>query len=289
MKPPIFDYVAPVSVLEVLNLLADDSRDVKVVAGGQSLVPMLNMRLARPELLVDITRISELGELYVDDDGRLHVGAAVRQAEVIASPIARASWPLLVGAIKQIGHPQIRNRGTVCGSLVHHDPAAELPAVAVALEAEFVIAGPRGTRRVPAEAFFVGTFQTALEDDELLVETVFPPALSPGWSFLELARRHGDFATIGVAVSMRATIDAVDAVRVVFCGAGDTPVRVADVEGSLTGHALDAAARSRACEAASAHLRPPADVHASREYRREAAAVLLDRALQQAWERCHDH
>lgn len=288
MKPPVFDFAAPGSVTDALALLADDDHDVKVLAGGQSLVPMLNMRLARPELLVDITRIDELARLFVDPHGALHIGAAVRQATVSGFAEVNAGWPLLTDAIRQIGHPQIRNRGTVCGSLAHHDPAAELPAVAIALEAEFVIAGRRGQRHVPAAEFFVGTFQTALEPDELLVEVVFPPA--PGWgsAFLELARRRGDFATIGVAACVRPAADVVDAARVVFCGAGDGPVRLPEIEDALTGHRFSDAAVAQACEAARSLLDPPGDVHASATYRKDGAAVLLDRGLRAAWERCHD-
>ncbi|MEV5614087.1 xanthine dehydrogenase family protein subunit M [Streptomyces sp. NPDC052225] len=284
MKPTPFDYSAPRSVPEALALLADEDRDPKVVAGGQSLIPMLGMRLARPGLLVDITRIPGLDELTVDASGALHIGAAVRQARAAADPLVRHGWPLLAAALGHIGHPQIRARGTVCGSLVHHDPAAELPTAALALEARFVIAGPSGTRTVAAEDFFVATFQTAVEPDELLTEVVVPPCRG-GWAFEELTRRHGDFATIGVAVLVERAEDAVRAARVVFCGAGPTPVRLPAAEAALTGTAFGPAALDAARDAVLTHLAPSGDVHATAAYRREAAAHLLVRACTTAWER----
>ncbi|MEV0050606.1 xanthine dehydrogenase family protein subunit M [Saccharopolyspora shandongensis] len=287
MKPAVFDYVAPSSLPGVLRLLGDDDREVKVLAGGQSLIPMLNMRLARPELLVDITRVAELSELREDDAGRLHIGAAVRQSTAAQAREVQTGWPLLAAAIGHIGHPQIRNRGTICGSLVHHDPAAELPATAIALDAEFVLASGRGRRRVPAAEFFVATFQTAVEPDELLVEVVFPPATGNGWAFAELSRTHGDFATTGVAVSLTRSGSTVDAARIVFCGVGSTPVRVSAAEQALIGGDAGEADRQEAHRRAVAALDPPGDIHASSEYRREVAAVLLDRAILEAWERCH--
>ncbi|MBO1331815.1 xanthine dehydrogenase family protein subunit M [Streptomyces sp. VRA16 Mangrove soil] len=287
MKPTPFDYSAPRTVPEALALLADEDRDPKVVAGGQSLIPMLSMRLARPGLLVDITRIPGLDRITVDASGALHIGAAVRQARAAADPGVRAGWPLLAAAIGHIGHPQIRARGTVCGSLVHHDPAAELPTAALVLDARFVIAGPSGTRTVAAEDFFVATFQTAVAPDELLTEVVLPPRPG-GWAFEELARRHGDFATIGVAVLLTAAdgdAGTVGSARVVFCGAGSVPVRLPAVEQALTGTDAGPAALAAARDAALAHLAPSDDVHATAVYRREAAAHLLVRACTTAWER----
>ncbi|MFI0968227.1 FAD binding domain-containing protein [Streptomyces sp. NPDC021080] len=287
MKPAPFDYIAPRSVTDVVALLADEDREAKVVAGGQSLIPMLNMRLARPELLVDITRVPELDRLYVDTAGDLHIGAAVRQARAAADPGVRRGWPLLAAAVEHIGHPQIRNRGTVCGSLVHHDPAAELPAAALALDARFVVTGPCGTRTVGAEDFFVATFQTAVEPDELLTEIVLPARDGHGWAFEELARRHGDFATVGVAVRLDLASGAstVRGARVVFCGAGATPVQLSAAEAALTGTDCGEAALDAAAHAVLTHLTPPDDVHATAVYRREAAAHLFVRAVTAARER----
>ncbi|WP_116200305.1 FAD binding domain-containing protein [Amycolatopsis circi] len=286
MKPSPFDYAAPATVAEAVALLADGDREAKVLAGGQSLVPMLSMRLARPEVLVDITRIAALARCAVGGEGELRIGAAVRQSAVAANPAVRRGWPLLAAAIDRIGHPQIRHRGTVCGSLAHHDPAAELPAAALALDARFVLAGPAGTRTVPAAEFFVATFQTALADDELLTEVVFP-AQPPerGWAFEELARRHGDFATVGVCVLLDRSAGSVAGARVVFCGAGPVPVRLPPAEAALTGTALDADVLAAAARAVHSQLEPAGDVHASAEYRREAAAHLLTRAATTAWER----
>ncbi|MBA0050895.1 xanthine dehydrogenase family protein subunit M [Streptomyces sp. AJS327] len=288
MKPTPFDYSAPRSLPEALALLADEERETKVLAGGQSLIPMLSMRLARPERLVDITRVPGLDRLHVDASGALRIGAAVRQARVAADPAVREGWPLLAAAISHIGHPPIRHRGTVCGSLAHHDPAAELPSAALALDARLVVAGPGGTRTVDAADFFVATFQTALEPDELLTETVIPPRAGDGWAFEELARRHGDFATVGVAVTLRRAPDrrTVAAARAVFCGAGPVPVRLPAVENALTGSDAGAAALDAAASAALAGLDPAGDVHATAAYRREAAAHLLVRACTHAWERC---
>ncbi|MFE6184794.1 FAD binding domain-containing protein [Streptomyces sp. NPDC056465] len=289
MKPTPFDYTAPRSVAEAVALLADPGRDAKVVAGGQSLIPMLNMRLARPELLVDITRIPELARLAVDGSGALHIGAAVRQARAAADPAVRRGWPLLAEAITRIGHPQIRSRGTVCGSLAHHDPAAELPTAARALDARFVITGPHGSRTVPAEDFFVATFSTAVGPDELLREVVVPPPPErSGWAFEELTRRHGDFATVGVAVLLDrdASTDTVRGARVVFSGTGPAPVRLPVAEEALIGTGVDEAALAAARRATLSGLTPSDDVHASAAHRRETAAHLLVRACTTAWERC---
>ncbi len=288
LKPAPFDYIAPRRVADVLALLADEKREAKIVAGGQSLIPMLSMRLARPEVLVDITRVPELDRLGVDAAGALHIGAAVRQSAVADDPAVRDGWPLLAAAIGHIGHPQIRHRGTVCGSLAHHDPAAELPAAALALDARFVVDGPRGPRTVAAEDFFVATFQTAVEPDELLTEVVLGPQPGRGWAFEELTRRHGDFATVGVAVLLeRADISGtVRDARVVFCGAGPVPVRLPAAEQALIGTEVDERAVAAAALAARDRLVPADDIHATARYRREGAAHLLARACTTAWERC---
>lgn len=288
LKPTPFDYASPRTVGEAVALLADEEREAKALAGGQSLIPMLNMRLARPELLVDITRIPELGHLRVDTSGALRIGAAVRQSRAAADASVRDGWPLLAAAVEQIGHPQIRGRGTVGGSLAHHDPAAELPSAALALDAAFVLTGPRGARTVAAADFFVATFATAVEPDELLTEIVLPPLpAGHGWAWEELARRHGDFATVGVAVLLErdAARETVSAARVVFCGVGPTPVRLRTAEEALVGGRIDEETLAAAAGAAHEGLTPSDDVHATADYRRESAAHLLTRACVTAWER----
>ena len=285
MKPPPFDYVAPETVDQAVGLLADADREITVLAGGQSLLPALNMRMARPDVLVDISRVPELGTLQVDDAGSVVLGAAVTHAAVEKDARVRHGWPLLVAAIDRIGHPQIRNRGTVCGSFAHHDPAAELPAVAVALDARMLVRGPSGDREIPAADFFTGTFDTALDPGELLVAARFPATRGTGWAFAELARRHGDFAVAGVAVQLVREEGMVRRAEIVCCGMGSAPVRLRSAEDALTGRPVDPAAVESAVGGAVVGLDPPTDLHAGTDYRRDAIATLLARALHDAWER----
>jgi CO/xanthine dehydrogenase FAD-binding subunit len=219
MKPAPFEYDAPESVEEALELLARYGDDAKVLAGGQSLVPLLNFRLARPERLVDINRIDELAHLRADGD-RLKIGALTRTAQLERSELVAERWPILREAVRLAGHPQIRSRGTVGGSVAHADPAAELPVVLTALEARFVVRSLRGTRTVEARDLFVGYLTTTLEPDELLVEIDVPPLpTGAGAAFVEYARVHGDFALAGAAVVVSR-----DRTAVTLLGAGPTPV-----------------------------------------------------------------
>lgn len=286
MKPAPFDYVAPSTVAQVVDTLADTSRDAKVIAGGQSLLPMLNLRLAHPELLVDIRRVAGLDRCGVDHTGALVVGARVTQAAAMAAAAVRGGWPLLAAGISHIGHPQIRNRGTVCGSIAHHDSSAELPTLAVALEATVRVSSTNGTREVAAEDMFVATFTTALEAEDLLTEVVFP-AQPPGtgWSFREFARRRGDFATVGTAVLLRRDETCVREARVVLCGVGSTPIRSRNAEQALVGAQPDAEAIDYARTELVRDLDPPADVHSSADFRREVASELFADAVLEAWER----
>lgn len=288
MKPASFEYRAPQQLDELLELLADELVDARVIAGGQSLVPMMNFRLSAPELLLDLRRVEELGALGERPDGSLAVGATVTQARLLAWLEADGRWPVLAEGIRHIGHPQIRSRGTVCGSLCHHDPTAELPALALALGAEMTVAGAQGRRTVAAADFSVSYYEVALEPGELLAEVVFPawPA-GRGWGFRELARRHGDFALTGAV----ATVDrdpsgtTAAAVSLALFGVGDRPVRVDAVERALAGRALDAAALAEASALVPAQIGPVEDLHASAEHRRELAAELAAAALADAWER----
>lgn len=285
MKPASFAYVAPRSVPEALAVLAAHGEEAKVLAGGQSLVPLLNMRLARPAVLVDINGIRGLAYLR-RRDGVLHVGALTRQRAVEASTLVRRSVPLLLEAIRYVGHPQIRNRGTVGGSIAHADPAAELPAVLAALDGEVVVRSEGGERIIPARSFFTGYLTTALEPTDLLTEIRFAlTGPDTGTAFVELARRHGDFALVGVAAVLRRQDGTIRDARLAFTGVGPGPVRVAEAEALLAGASPTAKVFGEAARAAAARLEPDGDIHASADYRREMAGVLARRALDLAWQR----
>ncbi|KHL15240.1 carbon-monoxide dehydrogenase medium subunit [Mumia flava] len=283
MKPAPFEYVRARSLHEAAELLAADP-DAKVLAGGQSLVPMLSMRLARPARLVDVGRIEHLA--YVDEvEGHLEIGATATQTQVATHPLTLSRVPILSAGIARIGHTQIRNRGTVCGSLAHHDPSAELPALALALDARLTSFSVRGPVSRTADAFFTGTFDTALDLDEVLTSVQFAmPPEGTGWSFREVARRSGDFALVGVGALLH-TDDAgvVDHVRISLFGVGSTPVRVRAVEDRLLGTVVDEPALDAAAEATADQIDPTSDAHASADYRREVAAHLVQEALAEAW------
>ncbi|MET0503216.1 MAG: xanthine dehydrogenase family protein subunit M [Candidatus Binatia bacterium] len=281
MKPARFDYYDPTTLAEALSLLAQFGDTAKPLAGGQSLVPMMNMRLARPAQLVDLNRLGELNYLKVEQ-GELRIGAMTRQRVLERSEIVARGWPLLPEAARYIGHVQIRNRGTVGGSLVHAYPSAELPVVMTALDATLVLRSEKGERVVRAEEFFVDVMTTVLQPGELLVE-VRVPQVPPGSgaSFQEVSRRHGDFALMGVAAII--TPDAkgnVGAARLVFTGA--IPVRSRKAEELLIGKPPDRDLFGEAARVAATALDPESDVHASAEYRKEVAAVLGRRVLEQA-------
>ncbi|HZV51385.1 MAG TPA: xanthine dehydrogenase family protein subunit M [Candidatus Dormibacteraeota bacterium] len=285
MKPVAFDLRQPGTVDEAVELLTGDG-EVKVLAGGQSLVPLLNFRLARPELLVDINRISEL-QYVREEAGGLAVGALTRQRALERSePVARLA-PLVAEALPLVAHVPIRNRGTLGGSLAHADAAAELCAVALALDAVLVAVSRRGRREIPAAEFFLGPFTTALEPDELLIEVRFPrlPA-STGWAFEEVARRKGDFAMVGVAVVLGVGADgSVVQARLAYASMGPTPLRAGRAEAALTGRTAGPEAFAEAAELAISELEPTDDIHADREYRLHVARVLTRRALARALER----
>ncbi len=289
MKPAAFTYFAPRGLDEVLSLLGQYGPEAKPLAGGQSLVPLMNFRLAKPRYLIDLNRIPELAYIR-REDGVLAVGAMARQFEAERSDAVKATVPLLVEALKLVGHPTIRHRGTVGGSIAHADPAAELPAAALALGAELVIRGPRGNRTVPAEDFFVGPFTTVLAPDELLTEVRFPvPSPGTGYAFVEVSRRHGDFAIVGVAALVGLGPDGtIERVSVVLCGAGPTPIRARQAEAALRGAAPTEERFREAGELAAREAQPASDIHASADYRRRVAAVLVRRALLTATERARE-
>jgi carbon-monoxide dehydrogenase medium subunit len=284
VKPAPFRYARPESLADALTLLATGGEQAKLLAGGQSLVPMLNMRLVRPSVLVDLNALPGLGGIAPAPDGGLVIGALTRHADLVASPLVRERVPLLAEAARHVGHAAIRNRGTLGGSLAHADPAAELPAVLVALGSELILTGPGGARSVPASAFFLGLLATALAAGEILTE-VRVPAQGPGWGFSEVARRHGDFALAGVAAVVRAGAGRCEEVVIVGFGVGDRPMRLAPSERIAKGAGLDAETAAHAAAAAGPACDPPDDVHASAEYRRHLATILAERALLQAFGR----
>jgi carbon-monoxide dehydrogenase medium subunit len=287
MKSAAFAYDAPDRLDEAVALLQEHGSEAKILAGGQSLVPLMNMRLARPSVLVDINRIASLQYIRLEADGSLAIGAGTRQIAAERSPEVARGWPVLVEALRQVGHTTIRNRGTIGGSLAHADPTAELPTVALALDATFRLLGPRGERTVPAREAYVSYLTTVLEPDEILTEVRFPaPARRSGTAFLEVSRRHGDYALVAAAATV--TVD--DTGRcanaaVALGGVAPTPVLAGPRDGELRGRPLDAATLRDASRQYTADLDPPADVHADAEYRSEVAAVLTRRALALAFER----
>ena len=290
MKPPPFAYHRPESLDAALGLLAEYGDDAKILAGGQSLLPTLSLRVAQPGHLIDISGLSELTSIR-ESDGGLALGSGVRHSVAERSAVVRERNPLMALALPLIGHPAIRNRGTIGGSLAHADPAAELPAVAVALDAEMVVRSTRGERTVTAEEFFVTFLTTALEPDEVLVEIRFPaiPA-GAGWDFQEVSRRHGDFALVGVGSMIRLDQQgAIADARLAFTGVGGTPFRAHDAEQLLIGQQPTPEAFAAAADDAAGRLEPHADIHAPSEYRRHVANVLARRSLAAAAQRARSN
>jgi carbon-monoxide dehydrogenase medium subunit len=288
MKPAPFKYYAPTTVEGALVYLAEHGYDAKPLAGGQSLIPTMNFRLSQPAVLVDLNNIPELFFIRPDENGGVRLGAMTRHSQVEHDPLIAERVPLVHEAMPHIAHPQIRNRGTFGGSVAHADPASELAAVSVALNARFRLQGQAGERWVPADEFFLGPFFTALDIGELLVEIALPgmPPRS-GCSFQEVYRRHNDFALVGVAALV--TLDEADQcqqARLVFLSVGDGPVEAHKAAATLKGQAPTLETIRAAAEtAANDDIDPVSDIHASAEYRRHLAKVLARRALEQAFER----
>ncbi len=286
MKPAPFEYVAPESIQEALSLLEQHGDACKVLAGGQSLGPMLNMRLAMPQVLVDINRLNELS--YVrEQDGYLEIGALGRQRTVERSTEIPGTWPLISDAMPLIGHTTLRNRGTVCGSLAHADSAAELPAAAIALDAELRVLGPEGERTVEPNDFFVSYLITSLEPDELLVEVRFPPPRPrTGQAWFEINRRHGDYALVGVAAVLTLREDGTcDDARLVLTGVASKAFDAREAAKLLVGEQPTEDSFAAAAEQAATDTEPASDVRASAGYRRHLVRVLTRRALGKALER----
>lgn len=279
MKPAAFTYHRPSTLDEVFDLLQRYGPDGRILAGGQSLVPALNMRLATPAAVIDINRVPALDQIRLAPEG-LVIGALARQDAVERSPLVAEHAPLIAQALPHVGHVAVRSRGTIGGSLALADPAAELPACAVALGATLRAASRRGQREIPAAGFFRGIYTTALEPGEVLTAMVVPPRV-PGWRscFDELARRHGDFALVGLAAHARLDRGALVEARIVFTGVGTMPVRAPAAERVLAGHRPEGAILEEAARAAAAELDPPSDIHASAALRRHLAGVLLRRVM----------
>ncbi len=281
MKAPRFAYARPASIAEALALLAEHKDDARVLAGGQSLVPMLNFRVAAPKVLVDINRIAGLAGVKVTRN-HIRIGALTRHVELERSADIARHLPLIAAAMPHIAHPAVRNRGTFGGSCALADPAAELPACALALGATFVVAGRKGERRVTAQEFFRGLYATALKAGELLVAAEFPLP-EPGYAsaFGELARRHGDYAMVGVAAHGSTDGKKFSDMRVALFGVGDRPVRPARLERALDGRPAAAKTIEDALAALDSDLDPRADLHASAAMKRHLAKVLAGRVLRQ--------
>ena len=288
MKPVPFRYIAVESAVEAVVVLSQYGYESKLLAGGQSLVPLLNFRLARPAVLIDISRIQDHREIQIEGES-LILGGLVRQREMELSAVVKEHCPLLSEAAPYIGHVAIRNRGTIGGSLAHADPAAELPALAVALEAEFVLQSQSGTRIVPASDFFISVLTTALQPGELLAQVRIPLSNTiSGYSFLEISRRHGDFALVGVACLLRPATDRseqIDSARLVLMGVGDVPVRAGGAEAILSGQKANQQTFREAAAAVLDEIEPASDLQASATYRRHSAGILVYQALERAWNR----
>lgn len=289
MKPGAFSYLRPTSLEEALAALEDPS--AKPLAGGQSLIPAMNFRLAQPERLVDLNGVASLSGISGSPDGGLRIGAMTRHRALEMSPLVATRAPLLAEAIPFIAHPQIRNRGTIGGSLAHADPAAELPAVMLALSATLELRRGTAVRHVPVAEFFTGLFATTLAPGELLTAIEVPPAApGSGWAFEEMARRHGDYALVGVAAIV-ATDSArrCTAARVVLFSVGEGPVLATTVAGALLGREGTPSEITTAAAAVQGEIDPPSDIHASSAFRRHLAQVLTGRALTRALRRLAAH
>ncbi len=287
MKPAPFKYYAPDSVAEVLALLHEHGYDAKILAGGQSLVPMMNFRLVQPAVLVDINNIPELSYIETHDKG-IRLGSMVRHSQAERDPLIKEKAPLVHETMPQIATVQIRNRGTIGGSLAHADASAELVVVTTALEAQFKIQNQKGERLVPASDFFVGLLVTSLEPDDLLVEIQIPPLLPrSGWALKEVARRPHDFALMGVAAVL--TLDKKERcteARLVYLSAGDGPISAPEAAKLLIGNEISSDLITAAAEKAAAdEIDPGSDIHATADFRRHLANVLTRRALEEAVQR----
>ncbi len=286
MIPPAFDYHAPRSVSEALGLLGSLGADAKLLAGGHSLLPMMKLRFAQPAHLIDLNRITELRGIC-EEGSDVVIGAMTAENDLIASPILRDKLPLLAEAPKLIADPQVRNRGTIGGDIAHGDPANDHPALSLAVDATFVLQGPKGTRRVKADDFFLGTYMTALAEDEILVGIRVPAfAAGTGWAYEKLKRKTGDWATAGAAVVMRMAGGKVTHARIALTNVGPTALRAADAEAALIGQPLTDASIEAAAKAARDICDPAEDLRGDRDYKTAMAGQMVKRAVRAAATRC---
>jgi CO/xanthine dehydrogenase FAD-binding subunit len=288
MKPAPFDYIAATSVDMAAAALADGGDDAKIIAGGQSLVPLLNFRLLRPSILIDINRIESLAFISETATG-IRVGALTRHYQLETSPVIARHLPVLSCAMTHVAHLAIRNRGTIGGSLAHGDPAAELPMMALLLDAELHIGSVAAARITAARDFFLDALTVDLNAGEIVTEIALPK-LPPqtGWGFAEVSRRRGDFALAAAAATLAVAAGAIVEARIALSGIGRTAVRAATAESLLVGHALEPPLVSQAIEAVRAAIEPDTDLYASADYRRHLAGVLTGRALAAAWRRANE-
>lgn len=288
MKPAAFDYVRPDSIDEVVSLLAEHGGEAKIIAGGQSLMPLLNFRMLRPALLIDINRIPDLGSV-AEEAGRLRVGARTRHHTLEMSPVVARHFPVLSEAMSHVAHLAIRNRGTIGGSLSHADPAAELPMMAMLLDAEIEVRAKRENRRIAAADFFVAPLTSALEEDELVTEIVFPKLPTrTGWGFEEFAQRSGDFAIAAVAALVSLRDGKIEDVRIAAMGVDETPLRFRDVETGLAGQTPTVDLMRSAAASMRAIVQPNTDLKASADYRRHLVEAIAERVLVKAWRRAEE-
>jgi carbon-monoxide dehydrogenase medium subunit len=289
MKPAPFKYIAATSLEHALTLKAEHGDDAKFLAGGQSLMPAMNFRLAQPAIVIDINEIENLAGIH-PFGGVTRIGSVTRYRALERDAAFANAFPLIGEALPHIAHPQIRNRGTIGGNLSHADPASELPAIALALRARFRVQAAKQERWIEAPDFFVGALTTELQPDEMLVEIELPqPKPRTGCCFMEIARRRGDFAIVGVAamITLGHESECTD-VRLTFCGVGETPIDASSAAGDLVGHQLTEDAIRHVAAAAQALIDPGGSVHATADYQRHIAGVLTERALQTAYQRVRD-
>jgi len=285
MKPAAFDYIAPNSLEAAVQAIAAANGDGKILAGGQSLMPLLNFRMTRPSVVVDLMHIPDMSFIELRGDG-VAIGALTRHADLEFSDLVAGKLPVMAAAMRHVAHLAIRNKGTIGGSLSHADPAAELPMLAVLYGATIKVQGSNGRREIAAEDFFVSALTNCLDPDEIVFEIDFPVLAShAGWAFEEVARRFGDFALACIAVSFEVLDDRIADARVAVMGVADTPRRLREAEQALTGARRGLEAAAKFAEVVRSCLSPPSDIHVSAEYRKNLIGALAERAFTTAWTR----